>query len=400
MLCIAIAFARLSRVLPNAGSSFSWIAGAFGSRIGAYGAWLLLLSNYFATMTTALPAAAYSLELIAPAYATSPLWDAVVGSIWILLSTALLYFGLRPTALTTALFLVVELVVLGASAVAALLAHPGPEVAVALPALPSPFFGVITAMVLGIWMTDGWEVSASASEESRGSADTPGRGGILGLLVTTAVLLFAMIAYLRIGSVAGFTAHQTDAMAYVAARLGGPVWRLTIVVTVLVSTAATLWTTILYLSRSVYAMGRDGVLPHRFGRLDQRELPTNSLLLVFACVTGFTLLTGFWPTAASILNTVLNGTAVFLGALFCMSALAAIKLLGGRPGESRLQTLYIPAFGALALALIIAIDIVQSDATTRLVETAGLAFGLPFAIWRGGSAQKRGEVLAGAGGGV
>jgi len=398
MLCIAIAFARLSRVLPNAGSSFTWIAAAFGSRIGAYGAWLLLLSNYFAVMTTALPAAAYTLELVAPAYATSPLWDAVVGAIWILLSTALLYFGLRPTASTTALFLVVELVVLGASAVAALLAHPRPEAALAVPPLPSPFFGVVTAMVLGIWMTDGWEVSASASEEARGSADTPGRGGILGLLVTTAVLLFAMSAYLRVGSVGGFANHQTDAMAYVASRLGGAGWRLTIVATVLVSTAATLWTTVLYLSRSVFAMGRDGVLPHAFGRLDRRELPTNSLFLVFACVTVFTLLTGFWPTAASILNTVLNGTAVFLGALFCMSSAAAIKLSGARPGEPRLQTLYVPALGALALGAVIAIGIGQADTTTRTIETAGLALGFPFAFWRGGPAGKAGEALADGGG--
>ena len=71
MLCIAIAFAQLSSVMPSAGSSFSWISSAFGSGIGAYAAWLLLLSNFFATMTTALPAAAYSLDLFAPSLAAS-----------------------------------------------------------------------------------------------------------------------------------------------------------------------------------------------------------------------------------------------------------------------------------------------------------------------------------------
>jgi hypothetical protein len=112
-------------------------------------------------------------------------------------------------------------------------------------------------------------------------------------------------------------------------------------------------------------------------------MPTNSLLLVFGGVTAFTLLTGFWPTAASVLNLVLNGTSVFLGALFCMSALAAVKLLAGIRGSSRLQTFVIPIFGATALAAIIAVDIYQSDATTRWIEIAGLALGLPFAFWRG-----------------
>jgi amino acid transporter len=384
MLCIALSFAQLSRVMPNAGSSFSWIASAFGRGSGTYAAWLLLLSNYFATMTTALPAATYTLDLFAPHLATSPAWNAGIGALWILASTLLLYFGLGPTAIMTAIFLVSELLVVAASAVAALVVHPAPEHLAAAPlVLPNPLAGIVTAMVLGIWMTDGWEVSASASEEASGPAETPGRGGVLALVVTAVILLLAMGAYLHVGSVAGFSANQTDAMSYVADRLGGPVWHIAIVATVLVSTAATLWTTVLYLSRSVYAMGRDGVLPHTFGRLDRRSMPTNSLLLVFFGVTAFTLLTGFWPTAASVLDLVLNGTSVFLGALFCMSAFAAIKLLGRRPEVPPLQRIVIPAFGAVALALVIAVGIVQSDATTRWIELGGLVLGVPFALWRG-----------------
>jgi amino acid transporter len=240
--------------------------------------------------------------------------------------------------------------------------------------------GVVTAMVLGIWMIDGWEVSASASEESTGPAETSGRGGIAGLLVTTAVLLGAMIAYLHVGSVDGFAAHQTDAMSYVASRLGGPVWSVTIVATVLVSTAATLWTTILYLSRSTFAMGRDGVLPLGLGKLDARGLPVNALYVVSGAVAAFTLLTGFWPTAASVLNLVLDGTSVFLGALFCLSALSALKLLSG--SRKRFVSFGIPLFGAIALAAVIAVDVAQSDAVTRGIEIGGLVLGIPFAGWR------------------
>jgi amino acid transporter len=388
MLCIAIAFSRLSRVMPSAGSSFAWIAGAFGPGVGTYAAWLLLLSNYFATTTVALPAATYTLDLVAPQLALSPVWDALVGTLWILASTVLLYFGLRPTALVTVIFLVAELAVVAASSVAALVVHPAPEhlTAGAASFVPAPgYLGVVTAIVLGIWMTDGWEVSASASEETTGGADTPGRGGIVGLLATAAVLLFAMSAYLHVGSVAGFAANQSDAMDYVATRLGGPAWRPIIVVTVLVSTAATLWTTVLYLSRSIYAMGRDGVLPRFTGTLDARALPTNSLSVVFAGVAAVTLLTGFWPSAASVLNLVLNGTSVFLGALFCMSAVAAVKLLAGRPGQPRLTTLLVPVVGATTLAAVIAIDISLSDTVTRWIELGGLLLGIPFALWRGGS---------------
>ena len=382
MSCVAIAFSQLSQTMPSAGSSFSWIASAFGPRVGAYAAWLLLLSNYFATMTTALPAATYTLALFAPKLATSPLWDSLVGTIWIVASTLLLYAGLRPTAFTTAVFLIAELAVVAGSAVAACLAHPAPE-HLAAPVLPNPFVGIVTAMVLGIWMTDGWEVSASASEETTGGPQTPGRGGLVGLLGTTALLVVAMLAYGRVGSVAGFAAHQTDAMSYVADRIGGPFWQVTIVATVLVSTAATLWTTILYLSRSAYSMGRDGVLPAGLGRLNGRGVPVNSLVAVFGCTAAFTLLTGFWPTAASVLNLVLNGTSVFLGVLFAMSAFAAIKLRRARPGAPRWLAVGVPLAGATTLCAIIAVDIAQSDAVTRAIEIGGLLLGAPFALWRG-----------------
>ncbi|MDQ6823121.1 MAG: APC family permease, partial [Candidatus Eremiobacteraeota bacterium] len=73
MLCIAFGFAHLSRISPSAGSSYTWIRTAFGSWAGAYGAWLLLVSNFFATMAIALPAGIYTLDLFAPNLARNPL---------------------------------------------------------------------------------------------------------------------------------------------------------------------------------------------------------------------------------------------------------------------------------------------------------------------------------------
>ena len=114
MLCIAVSFSMLSRVAPNAGSSYSWIRMAFGNCVGAYGAWLLILSNFFATMAIAVPAGSYTLELIAPKLAHDPLWIAGVGAIWIVASAVLLYVGLRPTAMVTFIALAFEMLVISA----------------------------------------------------------------------------------------------------------------------------------------------------------------------------------------------------------------------------------------------------------------------------------------------
>jgi amino acid transporter len=390
MLCIAIAFSRLSRVRPNAGSSYSWIAEAFGPHIGAYAAWLLVLSNYFATMATALPAGIYTLELFAPSIATSPVADALVGTVWILVSAALLAFGLRPTALVTAAFFAIELLVLGASAVASAFLPHAPVLPSHGPPLPigSGIAGLISAMVLGIWMSDGWEVSASTSEETGGPRRTAGNGGIAGLLITTAILLIAMFAYLRAGPISGFAEHQADSMAYVADRLGGGAWRWTIVATVLVSTAATLWTTMLYLSRSVFAMGRDGVIPGALGALDRRSVPRNALVVVTVGVAVFTLLTGFLPSAAFALTLVINGSSVFLGALFVGSALAAVRSFWNEAGE-RWSGVVVPLIGAAGLLAIVGFSIAQADASTRWGELGCLALGVPFALWRGAIVSQR-----------
>lgn len=391
MLCIAIGFAQLTRVAPNAGSSYSWIRMAFGSRAGAYGAWLLLLSNFFATMATAVPAGIYTLDLLAPSRAQDPMWDAAVGALWIIASSVLLYVGIRPTALVTALALALELGVLACSAVAALVL---PHHAAAVPSASHDasvfklsLFGFVSAMTLGVWMSDGWEVSASASEEVNDDARAAGRGGITGLLVTTAVLAAAMAAYVHLGSAAGFAANQADAMRYVADLLGEGFWRPLIITTVLVSTSSTLWTTILYLSRSVYAMGRDGVLPPVLGRLDVRSEPLWALAAVGVLVTLCELVTGFSPSAADALTDVLNASSVFLGLLFVFSAAAAVRLFRGRR-EARWSGVVAPFVGLLTLGGVVAATIAFEERFLAYIALGGVCLGIPFALWRGPAAGK------------
>jgi amino acid transporter len=383
MLCVAVAFASLSRIAPNAGSSYAWIRMAFGANAGAYGAWLLILSNFFATMAIAVPAGTYTLALVAPAYADSPAWAAVVGAIWILGSSVLLYVGIRPTAIVTFVALAVELLVLAASAIAAfVLPHHAAHAAASPPhsVIPLSLAGFAGAMTLGVWMSDGWEVSASTSEEVDDAPTASGRGGIAGLIITTVVLAFCMIAYLHAGTPEGFAKNQADSLAYVSDLLGGGWWRFAIVLTVMISTLSTLWTTILYLSRSVYAMGRDRLLPRALGALDARDEPLWSLVAVAVLVTVCELVTGFSKTAADQLTIVVNASSVFLGLLFVFSAAACARHFWHKRS---LTTVWLPLMGAVALLGVLAATIVLEDRTLQLYAWAGVLLGIPFALWRG-----------------
>jgi amino acid transporter len=379
MLCIAISFSMMSRVAPNAGSSYSWIRLSFGRYAGAYGAWLLILSNFFATMAIAVPAGSYTLELIAPNLAQNPISVAGVGAVWIVASTVLLYVGLRPTAIVT-------LLVIAGAAIAAYAfphaAQPSHPATAGGGGIPLGFAGFATAMTLGIWMSDGWEVSASTGEEVDGDARTSGRAGIVGLLLTTAVLFGCMMAFLHLGTPKGFADNQADSLAYVADLLGGGVWRWLIVGAVMISTLSTLWTTILYLSRSVYAMGRDRVLPRVLGNLDRRNEPFWALVAVAALTTICELVTGFSKSAADQLDLVVNASSVFLGLLFVFSAAATVRRFLGDRG-ALIAGVIVPSIGAVALLGVLAATVAFEARSLQYYAWGGVLLGIPFALWRG-----------------
>ncbi len=295
-----------------------------------------------------------------------------------------MYAGARPTAQVATALLVLEFAVLAVAAVASAL-HPAPAGA-AVHAPSAGFSQWIAAMVIGIWMLDGWEVSASVSEESSGSGHAAGEGGMAGLLMTSAVLFACMLAFLHVGTVQGFTDHPEDAMAYVANQLGSPIWHFAIVTVVLISVAGALQTTLLYLSRSVFAMGRDGVLPAALGRLDRRNIPTPSILAITLGVLLATLATGISARALDVYTVVIDGSGVFLGALFVFSSMSAVRLFITDKGRKFWTGVVIPGIGTLLLAGIIVAMVRGADGATVLFVVGGALAGVPFALWRRRSA--------------
>jgi amino acid transporter len=196
-----------------------------------------------------------------------------------------------------------------------------------------------------------------------------------------------MMAFMRVGSLDGFAEHEADAMAYVGLQLGGNVWRIVISVTVLLSLAASLQTTLVYLTRSFYAMGRDGVLPSALGALDRHDQPTRAIILMTGGGMAFTLASGLSPTIRAAFDFILSGTSVFLGILFVFSAAAAVRVFRGDPSR-RISGVVVPAAGAAVLTLLLMFSFVQDDSSTRIfIITAALA-GVPLAFWRARVAKR------------
>ena len=379
MAMIAAGYKRLGERMRDAGSSYAWIRAAFGPEGGAYGAWVLLVASMFAVLATALPAGTYTLDLVRPDLAANALAVALAACGWVIATALLLWYGLRPTAMLALALLVAEIVVLAAAATASA-GHPRAD-AVAFTSGPVAWGGMVSAIVLGVWLIDGWETSASAAEEAHGEPSVPGAGALAGLGLTTIVLLAAIWAFTRTGSAAGFAAHGDDALAYIGGLLGGG-WTKVLSVTVLVSLAASLQTTLVYLSRSVYAMGRDRLLPAALGELDRRAEPAASIALITALSLAFTLAAGISPTANDAFQFVLKGTAWFIGVLFVMTAAAAVRVFAPE-GTARWSGVVLPGSAAVCLGAILLISLVRDDAATRGFIAASAIIGLPLALWRG-----------------
>ena len=375
MGCIAWTYSALSARYPAAGSVYSWVYQAFGRNAGAFIAWILIIANVFAVLATAIPAGTYTLDLLAPQYADSTMWVAIVSALWVAVSGALLATGIRPTAGVTAVLLIAEVVVLGVSAVVAAWSHP---LAGAAPAAPVHFnpAAIAGAMVLGIWMVDGWELSAATSEEAH-HRHASGRGGLLALAGMSLTLLLCMSAYLHFLGPAAFSSREADAMALVGTSLGGW-WRPVIVLTVLVSTSASLWTTVLYLTRSLYAMGRDGMIARLFAVLHPDGTPRRALTLVTVLGACVTALSGVSASVAAALTLALSGSGVFLGMLFVGTAAAAMKLVSNTAMRAA------AVLGILGISGAILVEVSKTEnGALRMSGFIGLLLGIPFAFWRG-----------------
>src|ERR1700676_2147052 len=93
MAMIAAGYKRLGERIRDAGSSYAWIRAAFGAEAGAHGARVLLVANLFAVLATALPAGAYTLDLLAPPLAANAFAVAAVACAWIVATAVLLWYG-------------------------------------------------------------------------------------------------------------------------------------------------------------------------------------------------------------------------------------------------------------------------------------------------------------------
>jgi amino acid transporter len=158
-------------------------------------------------------------------------------------------------------------------------------------------------------------------------------------------------------------------------------------VALILSSIATLETTMLQFSRTLFAMGRDRALPGYFGEVHERTVtPVRTMYLLLAVGLVAIFASSFMPSIASILTDSVNAIAVQVTYYYGLAGLVCSWIYRESYRESLatyLRYVLAPAASAIALISLGIYAVSTFDTTTRIVGLGGLIAGVLFFRPRG-----------------
>lgn len=384
MLGIAIAYKALNKRHVHAGAAYQWTSVYFGKFLGFFSGWALLVASMVFMVTGSLPLATATLDFIDPVLANNVVLSAAVASIWFLVIAMVLIVGIEVTSRVQLVMTTVELIVLTVVAIGAF-AHAATFGAVnrfhwswfGFDYSPASFATTALVVVFFYW---GWDVTANLGEETLNAEDNAGTGGFVSIFVTIlfyVAFVFAALFLFSIRDAQGFNANIIYNIAVTAGfgRAGG----LLASCAVILSSIATLETTMLQFSRTLFAMGRDGAMPKRFGVVDLRtKTPVRAMLVLVA--VGLVLLWAscLMPTVNLIIADSVRAVGVLVAYYYGLAGLVAAYTFRG---ETLLRWIWLCAFPALSGILLIVLGVYATttfDPVTNAVGIGGLLAGILF----------------------
>ena len=292
MYLIAVAYRELNEAEPDCGTTFTWAGRAFGPWMGWMGGWGIIAADIIVMANLAQIAGSYTFQLFgATDLADDVLWSTVAGVLWIVIMTYICYRGIEVSARLQYALLGIELVVLAAFAVIALVkvySGDAPEGSI------TPSLGwlwpdglgiteIVDAVLIGVFLYWGWDTAVACNEESDDPGKTPGRAAVLStlLLVVTYVLVaVSTVAFAGTGTEGiglGNPENSDDVFAAIGPAVFGDsgfgqFFVILLIISVLTSSAASTQTTILPTARAALSMGAYRAIPPRFAKIHPKYL--------------------------------------------------------------------------------------------------------------------------------
>lgn len=340
MLFTALSYGKMARRYPVAGSAYSYSEKAFGGNPGFLTGWTLMLDYLLLPMLNYLLIGLYMATYI-PAV---PFWVWVVGGVGLV--TILNIIGIKSVTTYNGIVVVLQVIfaiafiVLTVTTVSGT-ALPDPSVAFTGEDGPGALFTGAAILCLSFLGFDA--VSTLSEEAKQPKRDIPRAILLVTLLGGATFIVLSFASYLLVPDWRSFTNIDT-ASAEVIATAGGVFLSNFFAAMLIAGATGSALASQASVSRILYTMGRNGVLPRRlFGVLNARfQTPVRATLVV----SGFGLLAIVLPLDFVI-------TIISFGALaaFTMVNLSVIKKYFFddrlRSGRDVLSYLIVPGIGFL-----------------------------------------------------
>jgi amino acid transporter len=325
ILLVAIGYRYLNKADPDAGTTFAWTTRAFGPWVGWINGWAIFVADVIVMASLSVIAAQYTFLLFNWNYAYNSTTLVIVGAvIWIAVMTWICYRGIELSAETQVFLLSAEILILSAFSIVALYktyngtALPGSIHVSASWFNPFDlsFSALIAGVLLGIFIYWGWDSGVAVNEESRDSAEAPGKAAVLStvllvltyLVVATSAQAFAGTKFLSAD------ANVNDVLKPLGQGVFGSPWYRLLIIAVLTSASASTQTTILPTARTTLSMAKWRSIPGVFGNIHPKYLtPTVSTI-------GMGVLSAVWTAFLLLVDTsqnVLSDSITALGFAVC-----------------------------------------------------------------------------------
>jgi len=337
VLGIAIAYFYLNRANPNCGASYVWLTQAMGPWMGWFTGWVQVATNAFFLVTASALAGINTLGFLnslgwISAGAAGSVWlTAAVSVLWFFFVAAITIIGVQVAARFQAVMLTIEYTALAAFSVLALV-----RVATIHPKGSTPFSwqwfnplaihgtdALAAGAVVAVFFFWGWDTSANVNEETKDAHLTPGRAGIIGMVILLFIFLLSSSAMQALLPQKTIAAQGGNALQYFADQLAPAPWSYVMLLAILSSTVATLQTTLLPATRLTLSMARDGVWPRVFAVIHARyRTPVIGTLILTAITVVGLVLSTLSPSVNQTLNNLTNNIGVLVGFYYGITGIA------------------------------------------------------------------------------
>lgn len=387
MLGIAVAYKALNRHSAHAGAAYQWTSAAFGRFLGYFSGWALLVASMVFMVTGSLPIATSTLDFIDPNLAGNVVLTTAVATAWFLMIALVLIKGIKVTSRVQLTLSAIELAILAFVLIAA-------GVHASISGLVNPFswswFGFdytpgsfAAAALVVLFFYWGWDVTANLSEETHDAERAAGNGGFSSVFITIAFYVGFMLAALFLFTIKDAQRLSDNIVYQIALRAGlGRTGGLFASVAVILSSIGTLETTMLQFSRTLFAMGRDGAMPRKFGICGETtQTPVRAMYLLIGVGLAVLWVSSLMPSVNDIIQDSVSAIGVQVAYYYGLAGLASAWTFRALYRESAIRWVGVALFPFLSAVFLIAMGlyaITTFNLLTKLVGVGGLLTGILF----------------------